>query len=734
MAADQPTIRFEGIDARDLADALSTLVRMASDGVIAFDASFRVLMANPAAERLVRCARGALVGADVRELVHAPGEGTSWEEPRLTFELDGTSVVEARAFDGSAPARATARCEPVGSGGSVRLMTLRAADAARGEAAERERLVEELSDANRRLTGVLHIVLDTLNSAELDDLFSRVASELHDFVGASDVLVYVAGDEEYLLAGHTGALAADRIARAIPFEGAFARLASRMRGAVHLRLASPSRADLRQGASPTRDLVVERTHEVCAVEASCVPPLSSFFLVPVRFGSHVIALLVIGWTVPHAARPDDARLLDAVTQYLSAQIMGAINQLRERRSRELDRAAQELHARLAAHEAFEPACVEELRSGVAAALGASVCPVVADPSGAARCDLPRAGLSELPLGPSELAPEAREGRTTLVPLGPSSRLRRWLAERGEPSVGAYVDAGTGLADCPSLLVLREAGEPALDAAELGFLRRVADDVRSLAAGLTAREGDRRIGQALMRGMRNQLQEVEGLTAHGAYSSATAQAFVGGDFYDLIRLPGRRACVIMGDVSGKGIEAASVSAALRTALGAYAWEGLPPARMVRSLNDFLLGFSRLETFATLFVGVADLVSGTLRYCSAGHPPALLVRSRALVDPLDVQSGVVGAFPGMFYREGEVALAEGDVLLLYTDGATEARSPAGAFFGEEGLRDLVLSLCAAGSGDLAHDVLEAIDEFTGRRLDDDVALVDVTFDTLGDGEDE
>ena len=101
---------------------------------------------------------------------------------------------------------------------------------------------------------------------------------------------------------------------------------------------------------------------------------------------------------------------------------------------------------------------------------------------------------------------------------------------------------------------------------------------------------------------------------------------------------------------------------------------------------------------------------------------------------MQSGVVGAFPGMFYREGEVALAEGDVLLLYTDGATEARSPAGAFFGEEGLRDLVLSLCAAGSGDLAHDVLEAIDEFTGRRLDDDVALVDVTFDTLGDGEDE
>ena len=178
-------------------------------------------------------------------------------------------------------------------------------------------------------------------------------------------------------------------------------------------------------------------------------------------------------------------------------------------------------------------------------------------------------------------------------------------------------------------------------------------------------------------MRSELQKVEGISAQGIYSSATEAAFVGGDFYDLIRLPDRRACVIMGDVSGKGVEAASVSAAVRTALGAYSWEGLAPARMVELLNDFLLGFARVETFATLFVGIVDLAAGELTYCSAGHPPAVILRAATgELMWLGVQSGVVGAFHDMRYRDGSVDLSAGDILLLYTDGTTEARARDGA----------------------------------------------------------
>ena len=157
-------------------------------------------------------------------------------------------------------------------------------------------------------------------------------------------------------------------------------------------------------------------------------------------------------------------------------------------------------------------------------------------------------------------------------------------------------------------------------------------------------------------------------------------------------------------------------------------------MVRLLNDFLLGFSRLETFATLFVGIVDRQSGTLTYCSAGHPPSLLVRaSSGEVESLDVQSGVVGAFHEMGYRDGRVRLSEGDMLLLYTDGTTEARSPTGNFFGDEGLRDAIMMQAPQGFEGFLDRMLDVLDNFTERRLEDDVAMVLLRFDEL-DGKDE
>jgi serine phosphatase RsbU (regulator of sigma subunit) len=174
----------------------------------------------------------------------------------------------------------------------------------------------------------------------------------------------------------------------------------------------------------------------------------------------------------------------------------------------------------------------------------------------------------------------------------------------------------------------------------------------------------------------------------------------------------------------------VSAAVKTALGAYSWEGLRPARMVRLLNEFLLGFSRLETFATLFVGIINLESGKLTYCSAGHPPAIMVRAKTGdLAMLDVQSGVVGAFKDMDYRNGQAKVSPGDVLMLYTDGTTEARAVDGSFFGEEGLRDALVEELPRGFSGLLDRLLTHLDDFTGRNLDDDVAMVALRFDEVG-----
>ena len=108
--------------------------------------------------------------------------------------------------------------------------------------------------------------------------------------------------------------------------------------------------------------------------------------------------------------------------------------------------------------------------------------------------------------------------------------------------------------------------------EFDYLVRLAHEFELRLRDATQSKEDRRIAQTLQAGMRSSLGAVPGIVSDSLYSSATQQALVGGDFYTLIRLPDDRAVMILGDVSGKGIEAASMSALVKTALSAYAWEG------------------------------------------------------------------------------------------------------------------------------------------------------------------
>ena len=425
-------------------------------------------------------------------------------------------------------------------------------------------------------------------------------------------------------------------------------------------------------------------------------------------------------------------------RYLSVQLVGVFSTLRQRKASHLDNVASELRESLMETGGANRTQVASCLASACEELGASIYAIHAPIPGSIipTVELP-GGEEPLTVSLGLSVPMQACGRDDITESGvraipDEDELAEWLEGLGAPSVGAVLDLGCLWGERCTYLVLREAGAEPLDEIELSFLRAVAHDIRELVLGDEARNQDKRIAQALQTGMRNELQSVEGISTQGIYSSATAAAVIGGDFYDLIRLPHKRACVIMGDVSGKGVEAASVSAAVRTALGAYSWQGLEPARMVRLLNDFLLGFSRLETFATLFVGIVDRQSSTLIYCSAGHPPSLLIRASGEVESLDVQSGVVGAFHEMRYRNGYVRLSEGDMLLLYTDGTTEARSPTGDFFGDEGLRDAIMMQAPRGFEGFLDRMLNVLDNFTERRLEDDVAMVLLRFDELDGGD--
>ena len=773
--------RVEGVVDGTVAATLSQLLRLTSDAVIVFNMEGMVLLANEEAESLFAKVDGTIAGLDVRFLF-TPANQENLQKPffveSLPFAIDGsTSMVAAPAEDGTSQVLSV-RADYVGAPTQAIVLTASKLRDMASPMQDDERMVLDLRRANKRLSGALQIVLDTLDSEDMGQLIERVLEELSETVEADGALIYLAEQDGYHLHGATESLRSaslDRIPRYFAFNSSLERLTFYSEHALRLHTMPLNSGTLKQGRVKKRNLVNEETREVITVDASHLAPFTSFLVVPVWFGGHIVALIEVGWERKRALLVEDARLLDSIANYLSVQLVGALSAMRTQRRDTLREALARVRQGLLHSAAegekisgerlqqvmrsvgtdlyaqvFSVDCCEVTGNVTLHALGAeqAVAAVdgaqgAADQQDGAQAAVGTGGVldaaevggaldggKQIALPSTVEGLKTGEGEASVKEVELDSALSRALAAQGLPCKGAVLFLGKFAGEQHTWLFLREENAEPLSDIELDFLDRVMLLVHSLAVGAEESQQNKHISQALQSGMKNELQQVEGISAEGIYSSATADAFVGGDFYSMIKLPGRRACIIMGDVSGKGIEAASISSAVKTALSAYAWEGRTPARMVATLNEFLLGFSRVETFATLFVGIVDLATSSLMYCSAGHPPAILVSAQSGdAELLDVQSGVVGAFHDMEYKNGTVRLHEGDILLLYTDGTTEARSPEGAFFGETGLRDMIMNEVPQGFDGLLNRFLSTLDRYTGRRLDDDVAMVALRFDELG-----
>lgn len=764
--------RVEGVVDGTVAATLSQLLRLTSDAVIVFNMEGIVLLANEEAESLFAKVDGTIAGLDVRFLFTPANQENlqkTFSVESLPFAIDGsTSMVAAPAQDGTSQVLSV-RADYVGAPTQAIVLTASKLRDLASPMRDDERMVLDLRRANKRLSGALQIVLDTLDSEDMGQLIERVLEELSETVEADGALIYLAEQDGYHLHGATESLKSaslNRIPRYFAFNSSLERLTFYSEHALCLHTMPLNSSTLKQGRVKKRNLVNEETREIITVDASHLPPFTSFLVVPVWFGGHIVALIEVGWERKRALLVEDARLLDSIANYLSVQLVGALSAMRTQRRDTLREALARVRQGLLHSAAegekisgerlqqimrsvgtdlyaqvFSVDCCEVTGNVTLHALGAeqAVAAVdgaqgAADQQDGAQAAVGTGGVldggKQIALPSTVEGLKTGEGEASVKEVELDSALSRALAAQGLPCKGAVLFLGKFAGEQHTWLFLREENAEPLSDIELDFLDRVMLLVHSLAVGAEESQQNKHISQALQSGMKNELQQVEGISAEGIYSSATADAFVGGDFYSMIKLPGRRACIIMGDVSGKGIEAASISSAVKTALSAYAWEGRTPARMVATLNEFLLGFSKVETFATLFVGIVDLATSSLMYCSAGHPPAILVSAQSGdAELLDVQSGVVGAFHDMEYKNGTVRLHEGDILLLYTDGTTEARSPEGAFFGETGLRDMIMNEVPQGFDGLLNRFLSTLDRYTGRRLDDDVAMVALRFDELG-----
>jgi len=226
-----------------------------------------------------------------------------------------------------------------------------------------------------------------------------------------------------------------------------------------------------------------------------------------------------------------------------------------------------------------------------------------------------------------------------------------------------------------------------------------------------------------------LPDVPGAELAALHRPGSPTLGVGGDFYDAFRV-GDGWYLVVGDVCGKGVEAAALTGAVRYAVRTASASRTSPAEILTIVNHTLLREEWSGRFATLVVARLDLGrdSTWVTVSSAGHPAPLLRRADSTVVGLATAGTIVGALAEATFEDARHALSRGDCLLLYTDGVTEAGSRHD-LFGDRRLADAFSSAASQPASVIATDVLEAVDAFRceGRSPDeppdqgDDIALM-------------
>ncbi|MDQ3742140.1 MAG: SpoIIE family protein phosphatase [Actinomycetota bacterium] len=220
-----------------------------------------------------------------------------------------------------------------------------------------------------------------------------------------------------------------------------------------------------------------------------------------------------------------------------------------------------------------------------------------------------------------------------------------------------------------------------------------------------------------------LPAVPRLELGAAYRAGSEGVQVGGDFYDVFELGEGRWALVLGDVSGKGVEAAVLTATLRHATRAAAVRHREPRDVMAALNDAMLRDTEGGAFCTAVYGTIDLGGDHVRVClaSAGHPLPLLVDD-GQVRPLGRPGTLLGAFPATVAHQHQVALRPGQLLVLYTDGVVEARTPTG-LFGFERLEAVLADRRGTGAPEVAARIESAVLAATRGQVSDDLAVLTV-----------
>jgi sigma-B regulation protein RsbU (phosphoserine phosphatase) len=216
--------------------------------------------------------------------------------------------------------------------------------------------------------------------------------------------------------------------------------------------------------------------------------------------------------------------------------------------------------------------------------------------------------------------------------------------------------------------------------------------------------------------------IDGLSIAAHYDS---MAEVAGDFYDFVITPSGQVGVLVADVSGHGVPAAIVASMVKIALAVQDGDITDPGLVLTRMNRALCGRFELA-YVTATFALIDPAARTLTYAAAGHPSPLLVRAMGRVDSLDERGMVLGFLPDASYASTTVRnLADGDRLVFYTDGITEASRSDGEFFGDRQFREMLTIGRSQPADRFLATLIDRARQWTGADFADDVTVIVVDW---------
>lgn len=203
--------------------------------------------------------------------------------------------------------------------------------------------------------------------------------------------------------------------------------------------------------------------------------------------------------------------------------------------------------------------------------------------------------------------------------------------------------------------------------------------------------------------------------------------VGGDFFEVHLVNDSTLALAIADVSGKGLPSALLVSTVQASLKVYLELGLPLVELVSKLNRLIYNNSTSEKFITFVICLYDIPTRTLKYVNAGHNFPFIIRAAGGFEELNSGGTCLGFFEETPYEEGSLTLLPGDVLLLYTDGVTEAMNRKGDLFGEARLYSTLSSLLAKDARSIQDALLDSIRAFSGGTPQaDDITTVLLKID--------